>query len=154
MLTSGELTGIRAGGVGHLALSASLELLSQTLSRSKVKLLSPFDNLVIQRKRLQTLFDFDFQIECYLPAAKRRYGYFALPVLWNGRLAARMDCKAERKESLLHVNHLALEPWLKKTDAFLKALEKEMKSFMRFNNCERIHVHRTAPASVKSGLRV
>ncbi len=152
MVSIGELRQVRVGGEQYHALPASLELLNKPLARSKLKILSPFDNLVIQRQRMQALFEFDYLIECYLPAAKRRYGYFTLPVLWDGRLAARMDCKAERKASLLHIHHLALEPWLKKTDAFFQALRKELESFMQFNHCNRLCVHRTSPEHVKPAL--
>ena len=153
MVSSRELVPIRAGGEDFHALPASLELLNKPRARSRLRILSPFDNLVIQRKRLQTLFDFDYQIECYLPAAKRRYGYFTLPILWNGKLAARMDCKAERKESVLHIHHLALEPWVKKTDAFLEALGRELKPFRQFNHCNRTHVHKTSPAQARKAAR-
>ena len=64
-----------------------------------------------------------------------------------------MDCKAERKESLLHIHHLALEPWLVKTDAFFQALRKELESFMRFNHCTRLRLHRTSPKHVKPALQ-
>lgn len=153
MVSTGELRQIRVSGEHYHALPASMELLNKPLARSKLKILSPFDNLVIQRKRMHTLFGFDYLIECYLPAAKRRYGYFTLPVLWDGRLAARMDCKAERKESLLHIHHLALEPWLVKIDAFFQALHKELESFMQFNHCNRLHVHKTSPDHVKPALQ-
>ena len=61
-----------------------------------VRILSPFDNAVIQRRRSVEVFGFDYTIECYLPEAKRRYGYFALPILFADRLVGRMDCKAHR----------------------------------------------------------
>ena len=153
MVSSGEVRQLRVAGECYHALPDSLKLRGNPLARSKLKILSPFDNLVIQRKRIQALFGFDYLIECYLPAAKRRYGYFSLPILWNGELAARMDCKAERKESLLHIQHLALEPWLVKIDAFLPALKKELKAFLKFNCCNRIRLHRTAPANVKPKLQ-
>lgn len=152
MVSTGELRQIRAGGGNYHVLPASLELLSKPLARSKLKILSPFDNLVIQRKRMQALFGFDYQIECYLPAAKRHYGYFTLPILWDGKLAARMDCKAERKESLLHIHHLALEPWLMKTDAFFQALRKELRSFLQFNHCNRLRLHRISPEQARPAL--
>ncbi|MBT6611528.1 MAG: hypothetical protein HOB38_05445, partial [Deltaproteobacteria bacterium] len=117
------------------------------------KILSPFDNLLIQRKRMQALFGFDFLLECYLPEAKRQYGYFSLPVLWDGKLVARMDCKAERKKTLLHIHHLALEPRLAKIDAFALALPKELVLFLQFNNCDNIRLHRTSPASFKPVLQ-
>jgi len=153
MVSAGELREIHVAGERYHALPTSLELLGKPLARNRLKILSPFDNLVIQRKRMQTLFGFDYLIECYLPAAKRRYGYFTLPILWDGKLAARMDCKADRKESLLHIHHLALEPWLVKTDAFFVALRKELKSFLQFNQCNRLRLHRTSPAKIKSVLQ-
>ena len=59
MASNGELLQIKVSGNNDFALSASLELLSKPLTRSKLKILSPFDNLLIQRKRIQALFDFD-----------------------------------------------------------------------------------------------
>ncbi|WP_282015917.1 winged helix-turn-helix domain-containing protein [Marinifilum flexuosum] len=147
MHLSGELLQIKVGEVNYYTLPNSLELLNKPLSRSKLKILSPFDNLLIQRKRMQAIFDFDYQIECYVPEAKRKFGYFSLPILWDGKLVARMDCKADRKISVLHVNHLALEPNLKKLDAFSEALSKELKAFMIFNDCKQVKIHRTTPES-------
>ena len=149
MVSNGELLQVSAGGNSYYALPASLELLSKPLARSKLKILSPFDNLLIQRKRMRKLFGFDYLIECYVPEAKRQYGYFSLPILWNGKLVARMDCKTERKKSLLHIHHLALEPWLVKTDAFALALYRELASFLQFNNCSNLRLHRTTPANFK-----
>ena len=102
---------------------------------------------------MQELFCFDYVIECYVPEAKRQYGYFSLPILWDGKLVARMDCKAERKKSLLHIHHLALEPWLVKTDSFTLALYKELVSFLQFNNCSNLRLHRTSPANFKPALK-
>jgi len=153
MVSNGELLQVNAGSNSYYALPASMDLLNKPLARSKLKILSPFDNLVIQRKRMQTLFDFNYLIECYVPEVKRQYGYFSLPVLWDGKLVARMDCKAERKKSLLHIHHLALEPWLVKTDAFFLALYKELTSFLQFNNCSNLRLHKTSPANYKPVLQ-
>jgi uncharacterized protein YcaQ len=153
MLSNGELLQVDVGANRYYALPASLELLGKPLGRSKLKILSPFDNLLIQRKRVQSLFGFDYQIECYVPEAKRQYGYFSLPVLWDGKLLARMDCKAERKESLLHIHHFALEPGLAKSEEFFLALGKELASFLQFNNCSKVSLHKTSPAKVKPILQ-
>ena len=153
MVSSKQLIPLLVGGEQYYTLPDSTELLRKPLARSKLKILSPFDNLVIQRKRMQHLFGFDYLIECYLPAAKRRYGYFSLPILWNGRLAARMDCKVERRESQLHIHHLALEPWVEKTGPFLEALRKELESFMRFNHCTHLRLHRTSPEKIKPAFQ-
>jgi len=152
MVLNGELIQIRAGGNSYYALPASLDLLGKRLARNKLKILSPFDNLLIQRKRMQALFGFDYLLECYVPEAKRQYGYFSLPILWDGKLVARMDCKTEQKKSLLHIHHLALEPRLSKTEAFALALHKELSSFLQFNNCRILRLHRTSPANFKPVL--
>ena len=72
-------------------------------------LLSPFDPLVWDRERARQLFDFDYMIECYTPAAKRRYGYFSLPILRRGRLIGRLDAKAQRREGIFEIKALHLE---------------------------------------------
>ena len=147
MVSAGEVILISVSGNSYYLLPASLDLLGKPLPRSKLKILSPFDNLLIQRKRMQTLFSFDYLLECYLPKVKRQYGYFSLPVLWDGKLVARMDCKTERKKSLLHIYHLALEPGLVKTEPFALALCKELTAFMQFNNCSNLRLHKTSPAT-------
>ncbi|MGK7908822.1 MAG: winged helix-turn-helix domain-containing protein [Synechococcus sp.] len=154
MVSTGELLQIRVAGRLYYAMPASLELLSKPLARNKLKILSPFDNLVIQRKRMKALFGFDYLIECYVPGPKRRYGYFSLPILWDGKLVARMDCRTERNESLLHINHLALEPTVLKTDAMFLSLRKELESFLQFNHCNKLRLHRTSPAKVKPELQI
>lgn len=136
MLENNELILIRVGKINYYALPESSELLNKPLARSKLKILSPFDNLLIQRQRMRDLFNFDYQIECYVPAAKRKYGYFSLPILWDGRLVARMDCKAKRKRKELQILNLHQEPSLRKVDEFRAALQTTLQDFMHFNGCE------------------
>ena len=69
----------------------------------RTALLSPFDRLIHDRVRAVELFDFEYTLEMYKPQAKRRWGYFALPVLHNDRLVGKVDATVDRKESLLHV---------------------------------------------------
>jgi uncharacterized protein len=70
----------------------------------RAALLSPFDRLIHNRKRTVELFEFDYQLEMYKPAAKRRWGYFALPILYGDRLVGKLDAIAERKTGVLRVN--------------------------------------------------
>lgn len=145
MVADDELQEIDVAGIPYYVLASSLELLSKPLARNKLAILSPFDNLLIQRKRMQALFNFDYLIECYVPEEKRQYGYFSLPILWDGKLVARMDCKADRRESHLHIHHLALESTLNNIDDFSQALSKTLPTFMQFNNCTQLTLHKTTP---------
>lgn len=70
----------------------------------RTALLSPFDRLVHDRDRLLDLFDLDYVVEMFKPAAQRRFGYFALPVLHGDRFVGRLDAKADRKAGLLRVH--------------------------------------------------
>jgi len=70
----------------------------------RAALLSPLDRLVYDRKRMVELFQFDYQLEMYKPAAKRRWGYFALPILYGDRLVGKVDATAERKAGVLRVD--------------------------------------------------
>jgi uncharacterized protein len=70
----------------------------------RTALLSPFDRLIHDRVRTVELFDFEYTLEMYKPAAKRRWGFLALPVLHNDRLVGKVDATVDRKGSLLQVN--------------------------------------------------
>lgn len=90
----------------------------------RTALLSPFDRLVHDRGRTQELFDFEYTLEMYKPAAKRRWGYFALPVLHEDRLVGKVDAAADRKASVLRVN--AIHEDVKFTRAMTKAVRAEL----------------------------
>lgn len=108
---------------------------------NKVWLLNPFDNLVIQRQKLKQWFGFDYQIEVYVPEAKRQYGYYALPILWRDRFVGRVDVKADRKNQCLLLQQLHFEAdafsvEALSTDAFVPALIDAIDHYSKFNNCQ------------------
>jgi uncharacterized protein YcaQ len=104
---------------------------------NRLKILSPFDNAVIQRKRLIDLFAFDYQLECYVPAPKRRYGYLALPLLYKDNFVGRMDCKAHRADKVLEIKGLFFESG-HDTPEVHAALDKALPDFAGFQGCETI----------------
>ena len=96
----------------------------------RTALLSPFDRLVHDRKRAVELFDFDYQLEMYKPAAKRRWGYYALPVLHRDRLVGKIDATADRKAGVLRVDAIHEDEPFNKTTA--AAVRRELKDLARW----------------------
>ena len=72
--------------------------------KGRTALLSPFDRLIHDRVRAEELFEFEYTLEMYKPAAKRRWGYFALPILYGDRLVGKLDAAADRKAGVLTVH--------------------------------------------------
>ena len=95
-----------------------------------------FNNLIIQRKRLGEIFNFQYTLECYVPAAKRQFGYFGLPLLYGHKFVGLLDAKVDRKTKILHIRKLEWHAKVSKT--LLKAFEKKLKSFAAFCGCEEI----------------
>src|SRR5439155_17773926 len=87
---------------------------------------SPFYRLVYDRVRARELFDFEYVLEMYKPAAKRRWGYFALPVLHEDRLVGKLDATADRKRSVLEVH--AIHEDVKFTRAIARAVQAELEA--------------------------
>ncbi|MDF1894778.1 winged helix-turn-helix domain-containing protein [Rahnella contaminans] len=116
LLENGEVTPVEVSGLeGKYYVHQQQFPLLQKARESRISstvttLLSPFDPVVWDRKRASTLFNFDYRIECYTPEAKRQYGYFTLPILQRGELVGRIDAKMHRKEKVLEVKSLHLEP--------------------------------------------
>jgi uncharacterized protein YcaQ len=104
---------------------------------NEVFILSPFDVLNFFRHRLKDFFHFDYQIECFVPAPKRKYGYFSLPILAGDTFIARMDAKADRKQKLLIVHNIHFEP-VDLDPSTIEKLIQSLKAFIRFNQCRNI----------------
>ena len=87
----------------------------------RAALLSPLDRLVFDRKRMTDLFEFDYQLEMFKPAAKRRWGYWALPILSGDRLIGKLDATADRKAGVLRVDAIHRDvPFTKATTAAVR----------------------------------
>jgi uncharacterized protein YcaQ len=112
----------------HLAAEASDPFLPRTA------LLSPFDRLVFDRERLKDLFGYEYLLEMYKPATKRRFGYFALPILYGDRFVGKLDAKADRKAGVLRVHALHEdEPF---TAAVAEAVDSEIEELGRWLGLE------------------
>ena len=145
MCEEGELMEISVKNERYYTTTQSLDLLDKRLKRKQVKILSPFDNLLIQRARAQRLFDFNYLLECYVPANKRKFGYFCLPILWDGKLVAIVDCKVHKISSCLDIINLYITPSLKEVDDFLPAFEREIKKFALFNEVQTVSDYTIKP---------
>jgi len=99
-----------------------------------VFILSPFDILNVVRNRLKDFFKFDYQIECFVPAPKRKYGYFSLPILAGDTFIARMDAKADRKNKRLMIHNLHFEDVILEDSVIVK-LAEALKDYIIFNQC-------------------
>jgi len=126
----------------------------QPLPRTNKRLLilSPFDNSVIQRERLKALFQYDYQIECYVPAPKRQFGYFCLPLLYCGEFIGRMDCKAHRKDNHLEIKSLYLEAHNFDDDLVIAAFVDAIAQFRHFQNCDTVSLTKASPKQLTQGL--
>ena len=138
----------------HYVHSSSLATMSKLRAPAKrVFLLSPFDNLIILRDRLARLFRFEYTLECYVPAPKRVYGYFVLPILYGDEFVGRLDAKAERSSGTLLIRRLLIEKKEMEFDHFLSQLAKRLVAFARFNGCSSITVEKTVPRKLATALR-
>ena len=99
-------------------------------------LLSPFDNLLCDRDRTEALWDFYFRIEIYVPANKRQYGYYVLPILHGDQLIGRIDPQYDRKTKTLHVNNIYAEP--KAPARAASGIRKSIESLATFIGAQQI----------------
>lgn len=122
-----------------------------TLSED-VFILSPFDVLNVFRHRLRDFFHFDYQVECFVPAPKRKYGYFSLPILAGDTFIARMDAKAERKQHVLTIHNLHFES-VKLSQAILDKLAEAIRAFAQFNQCPDIVITKSNSRPYLAAIR-
>ncbi len=123
------------------------------LKATHCTLLSPFDPLVWDRERALAMFDFDYRIECYTPAAKRRYGYFTLPILVRDELVGRVDAKAHRDDGVFEVRALHLEPGVLIDDMLASDIAGALHRCARWHGTPSVRVVRCQPAAFARPLR-
>jgi len=135
MVSAGEICHVTIEGLKTAPLYMLPEYKNKKIQLAdEVFILSPFDILNVFRHRLRDFFDFDYQIECFVPEARRKYGYFSLPVLAGQRFVARMDSKAHRKQRELIVHNFHFEK-VRLTKQELVKVADALKEFARFNQC-------------------
>ena len=142
LVEAGEVYNVEVEGLkGPLYMLPEYRQKKITLSNS-VFILSPFDILNVFRHRLRDFFEFDYQVECFVPKPKRKYGYFALPILIRDTFVGRMDSKAERSERALVIHNLHFEK-IKLSKSMLAKVGDAIMEFARFNECDRIEIRKS-----------
>jgi len=128
----------------------NLPLLEQAadgaLKAGRTTFLSPFDNLFWATRRDELFWGFRKSLEAYLPAPKRVYGYFCLPILHKDRLVGRFDPKLERMTGKLILRALYLEPGVKASEELVKDVADAMRDFMAFHEAKELVIERSEPA--------
>ena len=149
-----DVTGWNAPGYVHGDHAGLLgRALAGGLRATHTCLLSPFDPVVWDRERAATMFGFDYRIECYTPAPKRRWGYFVLPILHRGRLVGRLDAKAHRSEGMFEVKVLYLEDGIAPAAPLARAIAAAIRSSADWHATPVVKLGRCEPASFRRMLQ-
>ncbi len=135
LLESGEICEVQVEGLKGPLYMLPMYKKKKVSIAGDAFILSPFDILNVFRHRLRDFFDFDYQVECFVPAPKRKYRYFSLPILIGDSFVARMDAKADRKDKTLIIHNLHFEA-LKLNTAKLLQVAAAIQSFADFNQCK------------------
>jgi uncharacterized protein YcaQ len=136
----------------YYAYASTLDFQNQK-AKAQIHILSPFDNLIIQRDRTKRFFNFDFTLQCYLPAEKRKIGYFLVPVLWGDQFIARMDVQADRKNKILIIHNLVFEPGFNNFDQVIEPFMEQVIAYIKFNGCRQMIIEKTSPLKIKAALK-
>ncbi|MBC7877238.1 MAG: YcaQ family DNA glycosylase [Anaerolineales bacterium] len=124
----------------------------KTTTEEEVTLFAPLE-MVSARGRAKVVFDFQYTWEVYVPAPKRRWGYYVLPILYGDDLVARLDPKLDRKTNTLHILGFWLEDDAPKDEAFASALAKGLKRFKDMIGADKIDVSGIAHTKIRSYLK-
>jgi uncharacterized protein YcaQ len=154
MMERGDVLAVKIKGLDnetYFSYCHSLDRVNERISK-KYRFLSPFDPMVIQRNRLAKFFRFDYQLECYVPAAKREYGYFVLPILSGDVFHGRADIKADRQNKRLLVHSLYVEEGRIKS-INVDALGDAFAEFAWMNGCESIEIKHCSHSRIASSMK-
>ena len=150
-----EVEGWSAVGYVHGDHEALLQrAMSGRLRATHTTLLSPFDPVVWDRARASAMFGFDYTIECYVPEARRRYGYFALPILHRGGLIGRLDAKAHRAAGVFEIRQFHVEAGVKADSTILDAVAGAIQACADWHQTPQVRIRRSDPRGLAVQLRL
>lgn len=129
----------------HTADIPLLETIQAGNWKPRTTLLSPFDNLICDRKRLKMLFDFDYHLEIYTPQVKRQYGYYVLPILHGDRFIGRMDPRYDRASKTFIIQSMHAEEGAPIDAAAVEATSAAIKSLAAWLGAKTIDVSTPLP---------
>jgi uncharacterized protein len=152
-IKAGQVVPLQVDGVrrAHYILAADVDRLREQREappEGQVRFLPPLDSLLWRRERVSDLFEFDYVWEVYIPEPKRKYGYYAMPILAGDRLVGRLDPRLDRVKGRLIVRLLQLEPGVKLTARLRAGLGNALREFARFHGVGAVTVERTDPAGI------
>jgi uncharacterized protein len=164
LIAAGDIVKVQVAGEGRAwagdwyVAAANLPLLDCLTAADagwepRTTLLSPFDNLICDRKRTALLFDFDYRIEIYTPKEKRRWGYYVLPILHGDRLIGRIDPSMDRAQARLTINAVHAEPGAPTDRATARAIAKSITELAGFLGARDIAYAGPVPAAWQQALR-
>ncbi len=139
-----EIDGIKSRETWYIHRNIVQELNDiDKLWKHRTAILSPFDNLLHDRKRTMTLFGFDARLEMYVPKDKRKYGYYSMPVLHNGRLVGRIEPKMDRNSRTLKIISFHPEKKYEVTSGLIKGIVSEISSLGKMLGAEKYELHQS-----------
>ena len=158
---AGEVVPIHVEGVRrrYFMLTADVERLrrhehvaprERSWPEGPVRFLPPLDNLLWRRERIEDFFDFRYVWEIYMPAHRRQYGYYAMPILAGDRFVGRMDPRLDREQGRLVVHLLQIEAFVRPSRQFVKNLRAALMTFGEVHGAREVVIGRTDP----DGLRI
>jgi uncharacterized protein YcaQ len=147
-----DVDGWKAPAYVHPDNLALLEASAYEAAPPRTTLLSPFDPITWDRARALELFAFDYKIECYTPAPKRKYGYFTLPILHGDALIGRLDPKAHRSKGLFEVKSVHLEPGVQVTDELATGLRDALQRLATWHQTPELVIGETHPTKLRAAL--
>lgn len=139
LVDAGEIIEVKIEGLKGPLYMQSLYKKKKITLAGDAFVLSPFDILNVFRHRLRDFFGFDYQVECFVPQEKRKFGYFSLPILIGDTFVARMDAKADRKQKTLIVHNLHFEQ-VEINKPMITKLCDAIQAFAQFNGCNAIEI--------------
>lgn len=141
-LRSGRIVEVKVQGREEVwyARPEDLDRLNEAAEPKGTTFVCPFDSLLWQRQRAADLLDFDYRIEIYVPPKKRRYGYYVLPILHDGRFVGRLDPKHHRDRGALEIQMLTLEPGVERTRDLENGIADGLRDLAGFLRCDEVEM--------------